>query len=225
MNISATDVKNLREMTGAGMMDCKHALAESEGDFDKAVVWLRERGMAKAAKRAGKVAAEGMIAHYIHMGGKIGVIVEVNCETDFVARGADFQAFAKDVCLQVCSANPRWVSIEEVPAAAIEAEKQIYVKQAAETGKPPQVCEKIAEGKLKKWYEEACLLSQPSVKPEHEGKTIEALIAELTGKCGEKIGIRRFVRWQVGEGIEKPVSNLAEEVAAELAKAEAKKNG
>lgn len=222
MSISATDVKNLREMTGAGMMDCKHALTESNGDFDKAVVWLRERGMAKAAKRAGKVAAEGVIAHYIHMGGKIGVLVEVNCETDFVARGDDFQTFSKDLCLQVCSANPRWVAMEDVPAEAIEAEKQIYLKQALETGKPQQVCEKIAEGKLKKFYEEACLLQQPSVKPEHEGKTIEQLIAQLTGKCGEKIGIRRFVRWQVGEGIEKPVSNLAEEVAAELAKAEAK---
>ncbi|HPO15852.1 MAG TPA: translation elongation factor Ts [Candidatus Hydrogenedentes bacterium] len=222
MAITANDVKNLRESTGAGMMDCKRALTENNGDFDKAVVWLRERGMAKAAKRAGKVAAEGMIAHYIHMGGKIGVLVEVNCETDFVARGADFQTFAKDLCLQVCSANPRWVEPEDVPQEVLESEKQIYVKQALETGKPQNVCEKIADGKLKKWYEEVCLLKQVSVKPEHEGKTFEQLIAELTGKCGEKISVRRFVRWQVGEGIDKPVSNLAEEVAAELAKAEAK---
>ncbi len=222
MAISANDVKALRESTGAGMMDCKRALADSDGDFDKAVVWLRERGMAKAAKRAGKVASEGMIAHYIHMGGKIGVLVEVNCETDFVARGADFQTFAKDLCLQVCSANPRFVAPEDVPADVLEGERQIYIKQALETGKPQNVCEKIAEGKLKKFFEEACLLKQVSVKPEHDGKTIESLVAELTGKCGEKITVRRFVRWQVGEGIEKPVSNLAEEVAAELAKADAK---
>ncbi len=222
MTISASDVKNLREATGAGMMDCKKALQESGGDMDKAVMWLRERGIAKAAKRAGRVAAEGIIAHYIHMGGKIGVLVEVNCETDFVARGAEFQAFAKDVCLQVCSANPRWVAPEDVPAEAFEAERQLYMKQAAETGKPEQICAKIAEGKLKKWYEEVCLLKQPSVRPEHEGKSIEQLATELSGKCGEKITIRRFVRFQVGEGIEKPQSNLAEEVAAELAKAEAK---
>ncbi|HEX73515.1 MAG TPA: translation elongation factor Ts, partial [Candidatus Hydrogenedentes bacterium] len=128
MTISASDVKNLREATGAGMMDCKKALQESGGDMDKAVMWLRERGIAKAAKRAGRVAAEGMIAHYIHMGGKIGVLVEVNCETDFVARGAEFQAFAKAICLQVCSANPRWVAPEDVPADALEAERQLYMK-------------------------------------------------------------------------------------------------
>lgn len=221
MEISASVVKNLREMTGAGMMDCKKALAESGGDMDKAVLWLREKGIAKAAKRAGRVAAEGSVASYVHMGGKIAVLVEVNCETDFVARGDAFQTLAKDLCLQVCSASPRWLNVDEVPADVLDAEKALYIRQAAETGKPQNVCEKIAEGKLKKWLEEVCLLDQPSVKPEHDGKTIGQMVTELSGICGEKIQVRRFVRWQLGEGIEKPVSNFAEEVAAELAKAEA----
>ncbi len=222
MAISAQDVKALRDATGAGMMDCKKALQENGGDFDKAVTWLREKGIAKAAKRAGKVAAEGAVASYIHMGGKIGVLVEVNCETDFVARGDDFQAFVKDVCLQICSASPQWVDETDVPTGVLAAEKSLYMKQAAETGKPENICEKIAEGKLKKWFGEVCLLHQESVKPEHEGKTISALMAELTGKCGEKIQVRRFVRFALGEGIEKQESNLAEEVAAEIAKSEGK---
>mgnify|MGYP006302489683 CR=1 FL=1 len=222
MAISAKDVKALRDQTGAGMMDCKKALQENNGDTEAALKWLRERGIAKAAKRAGKVAAEGAVASYIHMGGKVGVLVEINCETDFVARSDDFRTFVKDVCLQVCSASPEWVSAEEVPQSAVEAEKAIYVKQAAETGKPEPICEKIAEGKLKKWYTDVCLLDQPSVKPEHEGKTIGELMNELVGKCGEKVQIRRFARFQLGEGLEKPESNLAEEVAEELAKAEAK---
>lgn len=222
MAISAQEVKALRDATGAGMMDCKKALQENGGDFDQAVTWLREKGIAKAAKRAGKVASEGAVASYIHMGGKIGVLVEVNCETDFVARGDDFQTFVKDVCLQVCSAAPQWVDENDVPVEVMSAEKNLYMKQAAETGKPENICEKIAEGKLKKWLAEVCLLHQESVKPEHEGKTIATLMAELTGKCGEKIEIRRFVRYALGEGIEKEESNLAEEVAAEIAKAEGK---
>jgi elongation factor Ts len=224
MAVSAEDVKRLRDATGAGMMDCKKALTETQGDFEKAVAWLRERGMAKAAKRAGKVAAEGLIASYVHMGGRIGVLVEVNCETDFVARSAEFQNFVKDVCLQVCSTAPRWVSREEIPQEAIEEERRIYLAQAAETGKPPAVCEKIAEGKLNKWYEEVCLMDQPSIRPEHEGKTISQLLGELTSRCGEKIVIRRFVRYQLGEGLEKAQSDFAAEVAAELAKAEQKGN-
>ena len=145
-------------------------------------------------------------------------MAEINCETDFVARGDEFQKFVKDVCLQICSAMPRWVSKEDVPADAVAAEKAVYVTQAEETGKPQNICEKIAEGKLGKWYSEVCLLEQPSVKPEHDGKTIATLMNELTGKCGEKITIRRFERFQLGEGIEKKESNLAEEVAAEMAK-------
>lgn len=222
MSITASDVKKLREQTGAGMMDCKKALSETNGEYEKAVEWLREKGMAKAAKRAGRTAAEGAVASYIHMGGKIGVLVEVNCETDFVARGDEFQQFVRDVCLQICSANPLYVNRQEIPAEAEEAEKKIYVAQAKETGKPENICEKIADGKLKKWYEEVCLLEQPSVKPENDGKTIETLMTELSGKCGEKLEIRRFVRYQLGEGIEKEETDFAAEVAAELAKAEAK---
>lgn len=219
MAITAESVKALRESTGAGMMDCKKALGETNGDFEAAVTWLRERGMAKAAKRSGRVAAEGAVSSYIHMGGKIGVLAEINCETDFVARGEDFQALCKDVCLQICSASPRWVTQEEVPAEAIEAEKAIYVAEAAETGKPANVCEKIAEGKLKKWFSDVCLLDQPFVKD--TDKTINQLLVDLSSKVGEKISVRRFVRYQLGEGIEKKESNFAEEVAAELAKAAA----
>lgn len=218
MSISASDVKKLREQTNAPMMDCKKALTECGGDMEKAVKWLRERGIMKAASRANRVAAEGCIASYVHMGGKIGVLVEVNSETDFVARGAEFQTFVKDICLQICSSAPKWVAKEDIPTEALEEEKQLYVKQALETGKPQNVCEKIAEGKLNKWFEEVCLLEQVSVKPEHDGKKIKDLLGELTAKCGEKIEIRRFVRWVLGEGIEKKQTNFAEEVAAELAK-------
>ena len=199
MAISAQAVKDLRDATGAGMMDCKKALNESDGDFDKAVAWLREKGMASAAKRADREAGQGAVTSYIHMGGKIGVLAEINCETDFVARGEKFQAFCKDVCLQICSAAPRWVRRENVPAEAIAAEKEIYVKQAAETGKPANVCEKIAEGKLNKWYETACLLEQPFVKD--TDRTIEELAKELSGLVGEKIDIRRFARFELGEAL------------------------
>ncbi|MBI1319837.1 MAG: translation elongation factor Ts [Candidatus Hydrogenedens sp.] len=220
MAITAEAVKNLRESTGAGMMDCKKALGETGGDFEKAVAWLRERGIAKAAKRAGKVAAEGTIAHYIHMGGKIGVLCEINCETDFVARGEEFQALSRDICLQICSTNPGWVRREDVPTEAYAAEKEIYVAQAKETGKPQEICEKIAEGKMNKWFSEVCLLEQEFVKD--GDKKIQDLLNALSGKCGEKIEVRRFVRFALGEGIEKEESNFAEEVAAELAKAQAK---
>ena len=221
MGITAKEVKELREMTGAGMMDCKKALKEKDGNMDEAVKWLREKGMAKAAKRQDKVASEGAVQSYIHMGGKIGVLVEVNCETDFVARGEDFQQLVRDICLQICSASPLCVSEDEVPRDAYESEKELYIKQAAETGKPPEICEKIADGKLKKWLKEVCLMDQPFVKD--PDRTISDLLTELSGKVGEKMGIRRFVRFQLGEGIEKKESNLADEVAAELAKAEEKK--
>ena len=215
MAISANDVKSLREATGAGMMDCKKALNETGGDFEKAVVWLREKGMASAAKRADRTASEGAVTSYIHMGGRIGVLAEINCETDFVARGDAFQELCKDICLQICSAVPKWVRREEVPQEAAQAEIEIYKKQAAETGKPANICQKIAEGKLNKWYQDVCLLEQPFVKD--PDKTVEALVKELSGKVGEKIEVRRFVRFERGEGIEKPVSNLAEDVAKALA--------
>lgn len=223
--ITAQSVKELREATGAGMMDCKKALNENDGDFQKSLDWLREKGIAKAAKREGRVAAEGSVASYIHMGGKIGVLVEVNCETDFVARGEDFQGLCRDICMHISFANPRWVTREEVPEQAIEAERKIYVAQALETGKPEEVCKKIADGKLNKWYEEVCLMDQPSIHPKHEGKKISDLATALSGKCGEKITVRRFVRYELGEGIERQQSDLAADVAAELAKAEAKAKG
>ncbi|MBN2310822.1 MAG: translation elongation factor Ts [Candidatus Hydrogenedentes bacterium] len=202
MAFTAQDVKKLRESTGAGMMDCKKALTETDGDFEKATVWLREKGIASAAKRADRVASQGAVCSYIHMGGKIGVLVEVNCETDFVARCDDFQTFCKDICLQVCSASPRWVSRDEVPQAAADAEKQIYVARAKETGKPEKVLDRIADGMLKKWYEEVCLLEQAFVKHDEFEGTIEELTKQLSGKVGEKIEIRRFARFQLGEGVE-----------------------
>ena len=217
MAISASDVKSLRESTGAGMMDCKKALTETDGDMDKAVIWLRERGIAKAAKRGDKVAAEGAVHSYIHMGGKVGVMAEINCETDFVARGEEFQNLCKDVCLQICSTAPLAVVRDELDPAVIAVERELYIKQAAETGKPEAICEKIAEGKLNKWFAEVCLIDQNFVKD--PDKTINDLVTTLSGTIGEKITIRRFVRFQLGEGIEKEVSNFAEEVAAELNKA------
>lgn len=202
------------------MMDCKKALTETDGNIDAAVKWLREKGIAKAAKRLGRVAAEGAVQSYIHMGGKIGVLVEVNCETDFVARGDEFQNFVKNLCLQICSTAPIAISKKEVSPDVIEAEKAVYMKQAQEEGKPENIHEKIAEGKINKWLREVCLLEQTFVKDNE--RTISDLLAELGGKVGEKIEVRRFVRFQLGEGIEKKKSNFAEEVAAELKKAESK---
>ncbi len=198
---TAKDVSTLREQTGAGMMDCKKALTETNGDFDAAVKWLRERGMAQASKRNARVAAEGKVASYLHMGGKIGVLVEVNCETDFAARSDPFQEFCHEVCLQVCSAVPRWVKREDVPADLLETEKEIYMVRARETGKPEKVLPKIVEGMLVKWYKEVCLLEQPYVKD--PDRTIEELMKELSGRIGEKVEIRRFARFQLGEGIQK----------------------
>jgi elongation factor Ts len=211
MSISAKDVKDLREKSGAGMMDCKKALTETNGDMEAATTWLREKGMASAEKRSGKVASEGGVTSYIHMGGKMGVLAEINCETDFVAKGEQFQSLCKDICLQICSAAPRWISREEVPADVIEAEKQIYITQMADSGKPENILEKIAEGKLGKFFEDNCLLEQGFVK---EPKTkIEDLLKELSGKVGEKLTVRRFERFVLGEGIEKEVVDFAEEVA------------
>ena len=215
MAFTAHDVKDLRERTGAGMMDCKKALTENDGNMDSAVKWLREKGMADAAKRAGRIASEGAVVSYIHMGGKIGVLAEVNCETDFVARGDDFQRFCRDVCLQICSASPLWVKREDVDPAALAAEKEIYLVRARETGKPEKILPKIVEGMANKWFNQVCLLEQPFVK--EPDKTIEQLTTELSAKIGEKISIRRFVRFEMGEGLEKRSYDLAADVAAALA--------
>jgi elongation factor Ts len=220
-NISASDVKVLRERTQAGMMDCKKALEESNGDMDKAAEWLRKKGLAAVSKKEGRIAAEGMVASYIHMGGKIGVLVEVNCESDFVGRGEDFQNFVKEVAMQICAANPQYLKREDVPAVAIEKEREIYKAQVMEQGKPAAVADKIVEGKLNKWFAEVCLMEQPWVR--EPKMTIEELRASVVQKTGENVTIRRFVRWALGEGIEKKKDDLAAEVARmnEAAKASA----
>lgn len=196
MELNASLVKELREKTGAGVMDCKKALAESKGDLEKAILWLREKGIAQAAKRAGRVASEGSIGAYIHAGGKLGVLVEVNCETDFFANTDDFRALVKDIAMQVAATNPRCIRREELSPAVLEQERQIYASQAA--GKPEQVIGKIVEGKLEKFYREVCLVEQSWIKDPN--RTINDLLGELSGKSGEKIEIRRFVRFQLGEG-------------------------
>jgi elongation factor Ts len=214
MQVSAQMVKELRERTGAGMMDCKAALAEAGGDLEKAIDALRKRGLAAAAKRAGRVAAEGAVASYIHAGGKLGVLVEVNCETDFVGRTEEFQELVRDVAMHVAAADPRYVRREEVPAEALERERAIFREQAAASGKPAQVIEKIVEGKLEKFYAESCLLEQPFVK--NPDLTVGQLVQEKVAKIGENIQVRRFARFKLGEGIEKRAADLAAEVAATL---------
>jgi elongation factor Ts len=198
--ISAATVKELREKCGAGMMDCKRALTEANGDIDEAVKILRKKGMASADKKAGRAANEGLVDSYIHMGGRIGVLVEVNSETDFVARGEEFTAFVHDVAMQVAASSPRWVSREEVPEDERAREMEIYLAQARETGKPDNVVEKIAEGKLTKWYEQVVLLEQPFVK--EPAKTIDDLRRELVSKVGENIVVRRFARFELGEELQ-----------------------
>ncbi len=195
--ITAADVKALRDQTGAAMMDCKKALVEAGGDVDKAIEALRVKGAASAAKRGDREASEGLIAEYIHANGKIGVMVEVNCETDFVARNEDFAAFAKDIALHIAAAAPEYVSEDEVPEEAKAAESKIFAEQAAD--KPENIREKIVEGKLNKWLEEVVLLKQPHVNPEkHDGQTIEQIRAAFAAKTGENVVIRRFARFQVG---------------------------
>ncbi|HEX4761102.1 MAG TPA: translation elongation factor Ts [Thermoleophilaceae bacterium] len=197
-DVSAKDVKALRERTGAGMMDCKAALTEAAGDMDKAVELLRVRNQAQAAKRSGRVASEGAVASYIHAGGRIGVLLEVDCETDFVARNEDFQEFVRDVALHIAAAAPQYVSEEDVPEEAKEAESRIFEEQASD--KPENVRPKIVEGRIRKWMEEVVLLDQEHVhKDKHGGKTIEELRAEAASKTGENIVIRRFTRYVVGE--------------------------
>src|SRR3954467_5435721 len=199
-NINAAQVKELREKTGAPMMDCKNALTESKGDIEQAVVLLRKKGMATAAKKAARVTSEGMVGHYIHAGGKIGVLVEVNCESDFVARTDDFQALVKDIAMHIAAADPKYVRKEDVTAADFDREKDIYRSQAAATGKPAPVVEKIVEGKMGKFYEEVCLLDQPFIKD--QTISVSQLIATKVGKLGENISVRRFARLKVGEGSE-----------------------
>ncbi len=200
MAIKAEDVKKLREKTGAGMMDCKKALAETGGDMEKAVAYPREKGLARMVRRADRVAAEGIVVAYIHHGSKVGVLVEVNCETDFVARTDDFRALAKEIALQVAASKPLFVSREDVPEELIENEKAILKAQALNEGKPEHIAEKIVEGRIVKFYQEVCLLEQPYIRDSE--KTIYDLLMEVSAKTGEKMEIKRFVRFEVGEGID-----------------------
>ena len=212
---SATAIKALREKTGAGMMECKRALIEAEGIEDRAIEILRERGLASAKKKEGRVAAEGVVGSYIHMGGKVGVLVEVNCETDFVARSEEFQQLVKDIAMHVAAAEPRYVSREEVKPETLEKERDIARAQAKNdpknTNKPEQVIEKIVEGRLNKFYEEVVLLDQPFIKD--PAKTVGELVTEKIAKTGEKVTIRRFARYKMGEGLEKRADDFGDEVA------------
>jgi elongation factor Ts len=215
MQVSAQMVKELRDRTGAGMMDCKAALAEAGGEIEKAVDVLRKKGLAAAAKKSGRTAADGQVASYIHAGGKLGVLLEVNCETDFVARTDEFQSLVRDIAMHVAAAEPRYVRREEVPADVLDRERAIYAEQAAASGKPANVVERIVEGKLDKFYAEACLLEQPFVK--NPDQTVAQLVQEKVAKIGENIQVRRFARFKLGEGIEKKSADLAAEVAATIA--------
>jgi len=215
--VSAQLVKELREKTGAGMMDCKKVLTEAGGDFAKAEELLRKKGLAAAAKKSARAATEGAVASYIHMGGKIGVLVEVNCETDFVARTDGFQALVKDVAMHIAAASPLWVRREEVPPEIVAKELEIAKAQMRDQKKPEAILEKIATGKLEKFYETTCLLEQLFVKDDK--KKIQDVITEAVAKIGENIQVRRFARFVLGEGLEKKQENLAEEVAKTAAAA------
>jgi elongation factor Ts len=201
MEVSANAVKELRERTGAGMMDCKRALAETAGDLQKAVDYLRQKGLAAAAKKADRVATDGAVAAYVHPGGKIGVLVEINCETDFVGRTAEFQTLLKDVAMQVAAANPRYVRREEIPAEELEREKMIYHQQALDSGKPEKIVDKIVEGKMERYYSEVCLLEQAFIKD--QDKKVVDILNEAIARLGENIQIRRFARYHLGEGVAK----------------------
>src|SRR5438132_2209539 len=215
---SAAAIKGLREKTGAGMMECKRALIEAEGAEERAIEILRERGLASAKKKEGRVAAEGVVGSYIHMGGKVGVLVEVNCETDFVARSEEFQQLVKDIAMHVAAAEPRYVSREEVPAQLLEKEREIAREQAKNdpknANKPEQVIEKIVEGRLNKFYEEVVLLDQPFIKD--PAKTVSELVTEKIAKTGERVTIRRFARYKMGDGLERRDDDFGGEVAALL---------
>ena len=214
MNISASMIKELRGRTSAGLNDCKKALTETNGDMEKAADYLREKGLAAAAKKAGRIASEGIVEAYIHGGGRIGVLVEVNCETDFVARNDVFHSFVKDVAMHIAATNPLYVSKEDVPAEDIEKEKAVLKAQALNEGKPEKIVDKMVEGRISKFYENYCLLEQPFVKdPE---KTVGDILNGLIATIGEKITVRRFVRYEKGEGLAKKEDNFAEEVMKQL---------
>lgn len=214
--ISAAQVKELRETTGAGMMDCKNALVESNGDMEKAKKLLREKGLAAAAKKAGRIASEGLVEAYIHGDGRIGVLVEVNTETDFAAKNQEFRAFVKDIALQIAASRPEYVKMEDVPEEVVEQEKQILRAQALKEGKPEKVADKIVEGRINKFYKEVCLLEQPFVKD--PDKSVKDILTEKISNIGENIQIRRFVCYEKGLGLQKKEENFAEEVQKQMNK-------
>lgn len=214
MAVNAADVKTLRERTGAGMLDCKKALDEANGDLTRAAELLREKGLSAAAKKGDRVATEGIVESYIHAGGRIGVLVEVNCETDFVGKTDQFRAFVKDIAMQIAAANPKFLSREEVSQEELDKEKEILRNQALNEGKPEKIVDKMVEGRMNKYYEENCLMEQVFVKD--QDKTITTLLNEKISAIGEKISIRRFVRYELGEGLEKKVDNFVEEVMAQV---------
>lgn len=214
MEITAALVKDLRERTGAGMMDCKKVLIECSGDIEKAIDELRTKGLAKAAKKAGRVASEGVVTSYIHGQGRIGVLVELNCETDFVGKTDEFRQLAYDIAMQVAASKPDYVSREDVPAQELEHEREVLRAQAVEEGKPEKVIEKMVEGRIEKYFKENCLLEQPYIKD--PDKSVQELIHEHVAKIGENINIRRFARYELGEGIEKASCDFASEVMAQV---------
>jgi len=211
--VSAAMVKELREKTGAGMLDCKKALETANGDMTKAIEVLREKGLAAAANKAGRIATEGAVGSYIHAGGRIGVLVEINCETDFVAKTDQFKDFVKDIAMHISASNPKFINRDEVPQDELEKEREILKAQALNEGKPAHIVDKMVEGRLSKYYEEFCLLEQSFIKD--PDKTIETLVKEKIATIGENISIRRFVRFELGEGLEKKVDNFVEEVMAQ----------
>lgn len=214
-NITASMVKELREQTGSGMMDCKKALQETDGDMDKAVDLLREKGMADSAKKAGRIAAEGVIASYLHMGGRIGVMVEINCETDFVAKTDAFKEFAQNIAMHIAAANPSYLTAEEVPEEELNHEREVLKAQALNENKPEHIVEKMVEGRLKKYYAENCLMQQAYIRSESD-ESIEDIVKSAIAEFGENIKIRRFTRYEMGEGLEKRSEDFAAEVAAQV---------
>lgn len=212
--ITSEMVRELRERTGAGIMDCKKVLNEANGNIEKAIELLRERGLAAAAKKAGRIAAEGIVDSYIHLGGKIGVLIEVNCETDFVAKTNEFKAFVRDMAMQVAAANPKYITKDEVPIEIIEKEKEILRSQALNEGKPANIVDRIVEGRLEKFYKEVCLLEQPFIKD--DSKAVKDVLNETIAKLGENIIIRRFTRYEMGEGLQKKEDNFVEEVMKQI---------
>ncbi len=214
MAINAADVKTLRERTGAGMLDCKKALEEAGGDLTKAAELLREKGLSAAAKKGDRIATEGVVESYIHGGGRIGVLVEINCETDFVGKTEQFKTFARDIAMHIAAANPKFLSREEVSQAELDKEKEILRNQALNEGKPEKIVDKMVEGRMNKYYEENCLMEQAFVKD--PDKSITTLLNEKIATIGEKISIRRFARFELGEGLEKKVDNFVEEVMAQV---------